>query len=307
MDRKFIGCDIGGSSIKLGIIDEKGYIIAKSETEYKTDVMNVAKASIRKLLEANDLAIDDVSGIGVSAAGCIDSINGRVAINGGNVPEWSQTEVCKELEAEFDVPSTLANDANCAVLGEYWIGAAKGFTDVLGVILGTGLGGGVITGGRLLEGARGFAGEIGHFPTHAGGTHCVCGLDGCYERYAATSALVRASSSENSEWQSGRIFFNAVAGGDDNAKRILAEWIDEIAYGIAGFVHVFNPQLILIGGGVSRQEELFIEPLRKRTLELIMPDFADGLEFRATNLGNDAGMVGAVYYFLSRETVSQNM
>ena len=98
--------------------------------------------------------------------------------------------MCSILRKEFDLPVSLANDANCAILGEFWTGAAEGYTDVLGITLGTGVGGGVITGGRLLEGAHGFAGELGHFPTHAGGAHCICGLDGCFERYASTASMI---------------------------------------------------------------------------------------------------------------------
>lgn len=307
MDRKFIGVDIGGTSVKLGIIDESGKVLAKSETEYKSDVMNVVKNAIRELLGREGMSIEDISGIGVSAAGCINSVTGSVANNGGNIPDWAHTEVCKELKEEFGLPATLANDANCTVMGENWIGAAKGYTDVLAVALGTGVGGGVITGGRLLEGSRGYAGEIGHFATHVGGTHCVCGLDGCYERYASTSALTRASESANPDWNNGRVFFKAVADGDETAKKILADWINEIAYGIAGFVHVFDPQLVLIGGGVSKQEELLIKPLKARVLELVMPDFATGLEFKAASVGNDAAMLGAVYYFLSKENVEHVM
>ncbi|MBR2540516.1 MAG: ROK family protein [Mogibacterium sp.] len=305
MVRQFIGADIGGTSIKLGIIGENGIISARREISYKAGegeptVMEVLISGIHEMVSAEGLNIDDMFGIGVSAAGCINSVTGSVAKNGGNVPNWSETPVCQMLREEFGLPATLANDGNCAVLGEQWIGAAIGCTDVLGITLGTGVGGGIITGGKLLEGSRGYAGEIGHFPTHAGGEHCVCGLDGCYERYASTSALIRKTSAEDPEWNNGRVFFTAVSEGDENACRILGEWIDEISYGIAGLIHIFDPQVILIGGGVSKQEELLIRPLRDRVMSMIMPDFADDIDFRAAQLGNDAGIAGAVRYLMSR-------
>ncbi len=305
MDKYYIGADIGGTSIKLGIIDENGQISARMEIPYRSmekdpDVMKFLIGGIRELSATENIPVSDFSGIGVSAAGCIDSVNGCVAESGGNVPGWSRTEVTRELTEAFGIPAALANDANCAVLGEQWLGAAAGFNDVLGITLGTGVGGGIIAGGRLLEGFRGFAGEVGHFMIHAGGEHCVCGLDGCFERYASTSALIRTTSAADPAWNSGRVFFGAVAAGDEKAKDILNDWITEIAYGIAGLIHIFNPQVILIGGGVSRQEELLIKPLRERVLAMIMPDFADGLEFRAAELGNDAGIAGAVRYFIRK-------
>lgn len=305
MIRQFIGADIGGTSIKLGIINEAGMITARKEVSYrfgegKPTVMEILVRSIRELLNAEGSSVEDMSGIGVSAAGCINSVTGSVADNGGNIPNWSHTEVCRILREEFGLPVTLANDGNCAVLGEQWIGAAKGFSDVLGITIGTGIGGGIITGGKLLEGSRGYAGEIGHFPTHAGGERCICGLEGCYERYASTSALIRRASSEVPEFDNGRAFFKAAAEGNETVKKILNEWIGEIACGIAGFIHVFDPQIILIGGGVSRQEDMLIAPLRDRVLSMVMPDFSEGIEFRAAELGNDAGIAGAVKYLISK-------
>lgn len=306
MAKQYIGIDIGGTSIKLGIVTDRGEVTVRKETIYTDEgdnrtVMQAIIDSISELLVENSLNADDVAGIGISAAGCINSVTGSVAENGGNVPGWSRTAVCSVLTKEFGIPSTLANDANCAVLGEYWAGAAMGYTDVVGVTLGTGVGGGIITGGRLLEGAHGYAGELGHFPTHAGGEHCICGIDGCFERYASTSALIRTAVSEDPDLRTGRILFSAAQEGDRHALDLLDRWIEEIAYGIAGLVHVFDPQLILIGGGVSAQEELLVKPLRERVLSKVMPDFAADLEFRPAALGNDAGMIGAVYYLMSRE------
>ena len=239
MAKKYIGVDVGGTSIKLGIVDDRGEVLTKKESIYTDEgdgrtAIQAIKDSIRELIEEQDLSGSEISGIGVSAAGCINSVDGCVAKNGGNVPGWSGTEVCKELTDEFGYFTTLANDANCAVLGELWAGAAMGYTDVVGVTLGTGVGGGIITGGRLLEGAHGYAGELGHFPTHAGGDHCICGLDGCYERYASTSALIRTAVSEDPDLTSGRVLFSAAEAEEYRPWDLLDRWIGEIAYGIAG-------------------------------------------------------------------------
>ena len=171
-------------------------------------------------------------------------------------------------------------------------------TDVIGVTLGTGVGGGILTGGRLLEGVRGLGGELGHFRLHAlDGVACTCGAIGCYERYAATTALVRSAQAAGLDAPDGRAIFEAAAAGDARTLAVLNGWIDEIAQGLAGLVHIFNPQLILIGGGVSAQQALLIDPLAAQVRKSIMPAFAEGLELKAATLQNDAGLVGAVYYF----------
>ena len=208
------------------------------------------------------------------------------------------------LEREFCLPVTVANDANCMLLGEVWAGAAKGYTDVIGVTLGTGVGGGILTGGRLLEGARGLGGELGHYRTHAlDGVPCTCGATGCWERYAATTALVRAAKEKDTAWTDGRAIFAAAEAGNPEVLALLDAWTDEIAQGLAGMVHIFNPQLILIGGGVSAQQKLLIAPIAAKVKASVMPAFAEGLEIRAAQLHNDAGMVGAVYYF--RQTMEK--
>ena len=192
----------------------------------------------------------------------------------------------------------MANDANCMCLGEVWVGGAKGYTDVIGVTLGTGVGGGILTGGRLLEGARGLGGELGHYRLHAlDGVPCTCGAAGCWERYAATTALVRAAQEKDPAWTNGRAIFAAAQAGNEIVLALLDHWTDEIAQGLAGMVHIFNPQLILIGGGVSAQQKLLIDPIAAKVKASVMPAFAEGLEIRAAQLHNDAGMVGAIYYF----------
>ena len=133
--RKFIGVDVGGTSVKLGTVDGKGRVLDQKEVIYSKDgdrhVMDAICESIRGIAEENG-GISGFAGIGVSAAGCINSVKGCVAGNGGNIPDWSRTEVCSILRKEFGIPATLANDANCAILGELWTGAARGYSEVLG-------------------------------------------------------------------------------------------------------------------------------------------------------------------------------
>ena len=301
--KQYFGIDIGGTAVKLGIVDEAGRVLLKGEESvsfdgYQTPVLTTVRRAAKEFLTANSIPAESLEGIGVSATGQIDSRKGIVAGTCGNFPNYIGSPIKAALEEDFGLPITVANDANCMTLGEVWVGAAQGCTDVIGVTLGTGVGGGILTGGRLLEGARGLGGELGQYRTHAlDGVDCTCGAKGCWERYAATTALVRAAKEKDPAWQDGRAIFSAAEAGDQTVLALLDAWTDEIAQGLAGMVHIFNPQLILIGGGVSTQQKLLIEPIAAKVKASVMPAFAEGLEVRAAQLHNDAGMVGAVYYF----------
>ena len=301
--KQYFGIDIGGTSVKLGIVSETGKVLAKGEQSvsfdgYQTPVLATVRKAAKEFLTAQNISVENLVGIGVSATGQIDSRKGIVAGTCGNFPNYIGSPIKAALEEDFGLPVTVANDANCMTLGEVWVGGAQGYTDVIGVTLGTGVGGGILTGGHLLEGARGLGGELGHYRTHAlDGVPCTCGATGCWERYAATTALVRAAKEKNPEWCDGRAIFAAAEAGNETVLALLDAWTDEIAQGLAGMVHIFNPQLILIGGGVSAQQKLLIDPIAAKVKTSVMPAFAEGLEVRAAQLHNDAGMVGAVYYF----------
>ena len=301
MSKTYLGVDIGGTAVKLGLVDDTGRVLRRAERSvsfdgYKTPILDTVQTAIRDFLGSHD--VPKLEGIGVSATGQIDSRRGVVAGTCGNFPGWIGVDIKGTLERAFGLPVTVANDANCMLLGEVWAGAARGYTDVVGVTLGTGVGGGILTGGRLLEGARGLGGELGHFRLHAlDGVACTCGAIGCYERYAATTALVRGAQKMGLDAPDGRTIFEAAAAGDARTQAVLNHWINEIAQGLVGLVHIFNPQLILIGGGVSAQQALLIDPLAEKVRASVMPAFAEGLEVKAAALQNDAGLVGAVYYF----------
>ena len=301
--KQYFGIDIGGTAVKLGIVDETGKVLCKGEQSvnfdgYQTPVLDTVRKAAKEFLTAQAIPVENLSGIGVSATGQIDSRKGIVAGTCGNFPNYIGSPIKAALEQDFGLPVTVANDANCMTLGEVWVGGAQGYTDVIGVTLGTGVGGGILTGGRLLEGARGLGGELGHYRTHAlDGVDCTCGAKGCWERYAATTALVRAAKEKDPAWTDGRAIFAAAEAGNPEVLALLDAWTDEIAQGLAGMVHIFNPQLILIGGGVSAQQKLLIDPIAAKVRASVMPAFAEGLELKSAALQNDAGLVGAVYYF----------
>ena len=296
-----LSIDIGGTAVKMGLVDREGVIHARHEASvcydnYQTPILTTVIREAKAFLAGESAVIE---GIGVSATGQVDDRIGAVIGTNGKIPHYEGSQIKREMETEFRVPVFALNDANAAALGECFAGRAKGVSNVLMITLGTGVGGGIVLGGRIFGGTRGIAGELGHIPLYADGIPCACGSRGCYESYAATTALVRlAKEATGEEDINGRIIFARAAQGDQQMLEILNHWISDIAAGIVGLVHTFNPQMVLIGGGVSSQEELLIRPLREKILKTAMPRFSEGLQVEAATLGNDAGMIGAAKFCL---------
>lgn len=301
-----LGIDIGGTAVKIGVVDENGEVLL-SETRsvsfdgYKTSIMTTVANLAGEVLEKSPVKIE---GIGVSATGQIDVNSGTVIGVGAQLGDWLGSPVKKILEDRFHLPVTVINDANAAALGEQTFGRAKGKENVLVVTVGTGIGGGIIENGRLIQGRRGIGGEIGHYIINFDGVECPCGNRGCFERYGSTGALVRRFT-ENvalleklgvpAEDVNGKVIFDHLDDADVSAT--VNSWIDSIAFGIIGLVHIFNPEMVLIGGGISREDEHFIRPLREKILNGAMEQFAKDLEVEAAALGNNAGLLGACAYF----------
>lgn len=307
--KKYLGVDIGGTAVKIGVVTSDG--VARGIRSYnvffdnyETPILTAVIKSIKQYLKDNNISEKELDGIGVSATGGIDTEKGIVAGAAGHIKNWVGSRIVYELEHEFRLHTSVLNDANAAALGELWVGAAHGKRNVIVVTVGTGVGGGIISDGKILLGNHGFAGEIGHFPVQCKGEKCSCGNTGCLEHYASTTALVKMvqRAVENKEISfdnneiNGKTIFEQIENGNAKLEKVLEDWMDYLISGIVGLVHVFNPELVLIGGGVSAQEELFIQKVREKVLERVMPDFSIDLDVRAAQLGNEAGLIGAVYF-----------
>ena len=296
-----LAIDIGGTAVKMGLVSRDGAVHVRHETsvcydQYETPILTTVIREAKAFIAREGAQIE---GIGVSATGQVDDRAGAVIGTNGKIPHYEGAQIKRDMEAEFGVPVFALNDANAAALGECFIGRGKGFEHVLMITLGTGVGGGIVLGGKIFGGMRGIAGELGHFTLYQGGIPCPCGKTGCFESYAATTALVRRAKEATGESElNGRIIFTRAAQGDQAMLCVLHHWIEDIAAGISGLVHIFNPQIVLIGGGVSAQEDLLIRPLRERVRKLVMPRFGEGLLLEAATLGNDAGMIGAAKFFM---------
>ncbi|MFV0550549.1 MAG: ROK family protein [Anaerorhabdus sp.] len=300
--KNYLGIDIGGTSVKMGIVNEEGTVLLQHESSvsfdnYQTPIIETVVKTVHQFNASHHYIIE---GIAISAAGQIDTKLGKVIGTCGNLPNYIGSEFKSRFEKEFNYNVTVVNDANCMILGEKWIGNAKNHENVIGITLGTGVGGGILVNNQILLGSRGLAGEIGHFIVDKAGLLCTCGNNGCYEQVASTTALIRrVKNSCNAHVNvDGRWIFNEVQNGNAQVIQCVNEWIDDIAIGLVSLIHIFNPSCILIGGGVSSQEEFLINPLREKVFSLVMPRFKDNLELKQARLKNNAGIIGAVYYYI---------
>lgn len=295
-----LAVDLGGTAAKLALADSACRLTERREVPvafdgYRTPLLDTVERALRPLLQEAGPAVE---GIAVSATGQIDTSSGTVVGTNGSIPGYEGVCIQDRLERAFRLPVRVLNDANAALLGEMTSGAAQGASDVLMVTLGTGVGGAMAMGGRLVSGQRGLAGEIGHMTLYPDGEDCPCGRRGCYERYASTGALLRRAQAALGLAQlDGRQLFALAGQGNATALSLLDAWREDVALGIISLVHLLNPQLVLIGGGVCQQEALLLAPLRQRVLSGVMPCFARSLRLEPAALANDAGLVGAARWW----------
>ena len=318
---RYLAADIGGTAVKCGLISEEGHVLLKTEApvdfdQYQTPILESALRTAEKLLReacggdaaentsAPELAKRlEIGGIGICAKGMIDKTNGVVAGSGGHLPGYVGSRFKEAFEERFALETRVINDANSAAVAEMWTGRAAGCRNAVVVTIGTGIGGGIIADGRILEGGRGFAGEIGHMTIQKDGPLSSCGNPGTFEDYASTGALRRrvcealTAAGKKTENISGREIFALAEEGDKLIRSVIREWISDIAVGLVNLVYVFDPEIIVIGGGVSHQKKWLLDPLRETVKERLLPLYAERFRLEPAVHENDAGMIGAVYSF----------
>lgn len=280
--------DIGATSVKAGIVTGAGKLqnLQETATESCRGGPHVV-ANLGRLLRQ----YDDFQAIGISSSGQVDAGRGRIRYANENMPDYTGTELKQIFEQQFSVPVAVENDVNCAALGEVHFGAGREVDSLVCLTYGTGIGGAIIVDRSLYRGADGAAGEFGHIITHPGGRPCACGGSGCYERYASTSALLEAVQEEEPACRSGRQLFERIGQGDILLRALVDRWALEVALGLAGIIHIFNPPLVILGGGVLEQDLAF-RAIEERTRQLVMGSF-QGLKLVPAALGNTAGLFGA--------------
>lgn len=296
---KIVGIDIGGTMIKYGLISVDGEISAGGEipTEAEKGIENLFQ-KIFGMIEVYPK--EELLGIAVSGTGQIDGNIGKVI--GGNdiIPGWIGTDLVKMLEKKFSLPAVLENDVNCAALGEKWLGAGKEKKDFVCVTIGTGIGGGIVVNDDILRGDTCVAGEFGHIQIVKNGHECMCGKKGCYERYASTTALVRMVKEKTGFKLNGKEIFTRERAGEPIFKEIVEEWIDYLTDGLSTITYIFNPSLIIIGGGITKQGDYLLNRVNKNLASKIGVNYRKNLSIRFAELGNNAGILGAVYLLLKK-------
>ena len=305
-----IGIDLGGTSIKYALVDKAG------NSFFEGKLPSFASASAAKVMEqlikATTLLKDEaakqnwtVLGIGLGTPGIVDETN-RIVLGGAeNIVGWENIDVASLMEKQMNLPVVVGNDANLMGLGETKYGAGRGCTHVVFLTVGTGIGGAVIIDGKLFNGYANRGTELGHVPLIANGERCACGAIGCLEHYASTAALTRRFSALAKE-QNLR-FDTEINGGlivrlyhEDFplAVECMNEHFYYLGRGIAGFVNIFSPQRIVIGGGVAESGSFYLEEIRTVVKKHVIADCALNTKIVAAELGNKAGLIGAASLIL---------
>lgn len=285
---KILAFDIGGTEIKYGFCDENFNLSEKKSVP--TNAYEGGKRIIERIVEI----IKDCGGadrIGISTAGQVDGVKGEIIFATDSIPGYTGTKIKEIIEAETGIPTAVENDVNSAAIGEAVFGAAKGCPNFICLTYGTGIGGAIYLNDKLFTGNSFSAGEFGHMITHAGGRECTCGGKGCYEAYASASALVKSVSDKLGREMNGREVFENF--GSPEVRKLIDEWIDEIVIGLKSLVYIFNPSLIVAGGGIMNEEYITDEINKRLQLEL-MASFRKVKVVKAL-MGNDANKLGAAY------------
>lgn len=307
-----IGIDLGGTNIAAGIVDESGVILCKDSvptgaSRPKEEIIDDIAALCRTLTAKMELTLSEIDSVGIAVPGGVDEKSGEILFT-PNIP-FSGLNICEILSEKLDgIRVRVANDANAATLAEVFAGAAKGADNAVMITLGTGVGGGIVIDKKIYSGSNGLAAEIGHFVLQMDGEKCGCGRRGCFEAYASATALIRMTKEElNTCFMSGeatlmaeakevsaRTAFDAFRAGDKAAARVIERYTDALASGIASLINIFQPDVFIIGGGVSNEKQFLIDLLQPK---VDAEDFARDAKKRTrlctATCGNDAGIIGA--------------
>ncbi len=282
--------DIGGTFIKYGLCDENFNLLEKDKIP--TLAENGGQSIIERVIEIIE-QYDSIDRVAVSTAGQVDSENGIVVYSTDNIPYYTGMRVKSLIENKTGIPTFVENDVNSAALGEAHFGAAKGVSDFICLTLGTGIGGAIFLNNKLYKGSSSSAGELGHMIIHSGGKQCTCGGEGCYECYASASALIKAVNKVSPVELNAFQIFEKENIEKPEIRSEIDKWIDEIIVGLVNIIYIFNPSMIVLGGGIMN-EDYIIELIDRKIYTRLMDNFKN-VKIVRPKLGNDAGMIGAAY------------
>lgn len=317
----YIGVDLGGTQIRAArygrdLVRQERVALPTGAADGQTAVLSRIESAIHAVWPK---ANGEVIAIGMAAPGPVDSRSG-VVLFAPNLPGWEHFPLRDWLEQTFGVPAFVGNDANLAALGEYRFGAGRGVDDLVYLTISTGIGGGIVLGGRLFEGGRGLGGEVGHIVVDVDGPPCLCGNRGCLEALASGPAIARAARAAIAAGRSSQIRERvggdleritarevslAAKEGDELAREILRRAGGYIGAAVVSLMYLLNPSLFVIGGSVAKAGELLFEPIRETVAVRIPEAYRSGVSIRPAALGDDAGLAGTLALILERAGMPQ--
>ncbi len=307
----YVGIDLGGTNTKIGLLDEDGNIlfstIVKTESEQGFEktierLSNILKIQVNNL----NISFNDVAGVGLGVPGPV--ANGRIVKFWANFPWPVNVDLAAEFEKHLGVPVKVDNDVNVITLGEMWKGGGRGYKNVLGLAIGTGIGGGVVVNGKLVSGKNGAGGEVGHIKVERDGKLCGCGQEGCWEAYASATGLVREAKSRLTVNKNNLLYertkdreveakdiFDAARDGDEFSLNLVDYEAEFIALGIGNLLNVLDTDVVVVGGGIALAGDILFDKINEKLRKYAMLSTLEGLKIVQAELGNDAGIYGAAY------------
>jgi len=306
MKKNILAIDLGGTKIAVGLVNFKGKVIKKNVES--TEIKKGAQGVIKQILRMGDDLLagfqEKVVAIGIGTAGPLDIKRGLIFF-APNLPGWHNVQIVKPLKNHFHLPVYFDNDANAAALGEFLFGAGKGTKNMIYLTISTGIGGGIIIDKKLYHG-RGNAGEIGHMIIDPNGPKCRCGNYGCLEAFSSGTAIAREAKKNLKKasliWKlakgkkkniDARLVFEAYKNGDKLAQKIILKSLVALGIGLVNITHIFNPDKVILGGGVMKDKKYILPFLRDFVRKKVMFGFEKDIKIEATKLKSDVGLIGA--------------
>ncbi|QOY37131.1 ROK family protein [Anaerobacillus isosaccharinicus] len=301
-----IGVDIGGTKILAGIVSRGGEVLYKQKVPTpkmgRNDILQELKELIENLTQWASLNDITLQGIGIGTAGQVNPFEGKILSGTANINNWGDIYLQQEVNSYSDLPVYVDNDVNVLTLAEAELGAAKGYHEVLCLALGTGVGGGIISKGELLRGAWGGAAELGHMTINFDGEQCNCGFRGCLETYASGPWIAKRMNDLRNAVKGNKEAVVSLTSeevfrfyhlGDPFATKVVQTMIRGLATGVVNLIHIFNPQIVVLGGGVMYDGQWIIDLVKQEIQSLGIRTLVDDVKIELSNLSNDSGLIGA--------------
>jgi glucokinase len=306
-----LALDVGGTKLAAGVVDGSGrvhsFVVAPSDAERGPEATLARLFDLgRRAVDESGAAWPEIVAVGIGCGGPLDAERG-VLIAPPHLPGWHDVPITELAEREFERPVTLENDATAAAAGEHRWGAGAGTSNMVYLTLSTGVGGGVVIGGRLYRGSRGNGGELGHVTVDWHGRPCRgCGRRGCLEAYVSGTSIAERAREAGLPFATAEDVAAAARGGDAGAKALWDETVEALACGVTSIVNLFEPELVVIGGGVSRSGEQLIGPVRDLVRASTMKPAGEKADIVASAFGDHVGVVGAAAIVYDRAALGES-